>query len=276
MCIPPFPRIPVQLARDCIRLFKDHKKTIFNKFHPQKPEVECVQYTPEVFFDLLTRLTDPSKNYVGFKVYPACYKVGVGGTVPAGLEDNLTLVYMPTTGSTPQNDLTNCLIVYDNKVWSVDVTPANHFVRQWVAHYQTRLPDLNDDGRVVTGRDPFQDTKSLYYELANFGRRSNGDGVIDYVECRMNDTVNKLESVDVLFAGFPATALSEGSGKSIGYQLTLIFSFPPPALRAHEESIFFSFFISSRMRDKEKFFADDDPVDTGNPCPPNVCDPTFP
>ena len=272
MCTPPFPRIPVQLAKDCVRLFKDHKKTIFNKFHPQKPEVDSVSYPPDVFFDLLTRLTDPGNNYLGFKVYPACYKTGVG-PIPAGLEENLTLIYMPTTGSTPQNDPKNCLIVLDNQVQSVDVRPADHFVRQWVAHYQTRIPDLNDDGRVVTGRDPFEDTKSLYYELANFGRRSNGDGVIDYVECRMNDTVNKLESVDVLFAGFPATAVSEGGGKPIGYQLTLIFSFPPPGLREHEESIFFTFFISSRMREKR---LDDDPVDTGNPCPPNICDPTFP
>jgi hypothetical protein len=291
MCTPPFPSIPIQVAKDSISLFKDHKKTAIKKAHPAKDEKEFISYDPAAFLSLLTRFSDPVKKYTGFRVYPASFKAGSGDQfIPVQEEELLTLIFIPTTGSTtqPQSDLTNCCFIFNNQVVSKDATqPDGQFIRDWIKYYQgDRITELEKDGKIITGNDNFSETRSLYYLMDNFGHRpgsgssSGNDGVIDYIECRMKDPVNTLTAVVAYFAGFPVKAVAVGGTTPIGYQLTLIFDFPPPTIPAQGGSTYFAFTASDKKHDhKGKHHHhpfDDDPVDTGNPCPPNVCDPTFP
>jgi len=282
------PTTPKQTADGRTGIFTQKKKKILTQTIG-KPEIEFISYSPEIFLKLLQLFAGSRKNYDGIRVYFAAYKRDDvndpegSAHIPAGKEENLTLIFVPTfdQGLGHKDDLTNCCIIENNKIVSVDVTvttdPKTFFISNWIRHYQHfRIPNLENDGVNNEHITDFKETKSIWYDILLIAPNQFHTGLIDFINCLLGDP-NPLDAVNIIFA---AHLPDEG----FAYQLTLIFNFHRAGLHVSKNNKYFSlaaidlpvqavrvFALEEEKEVREVFPFDGDSTDTGNPCPPNTC-----
>jgi len=253
-----------------------------------KPEIDHITYEVPVFLQLLNFLTNGPRTYSGLRVYFASHLPSATDSgnqyIPAGQENNLTLIFVPTLavtkGTTTFNgdDLDNCFIIANNQLVRLsnagNNTSGKDTASNWISHYQQRLPAMNQDGAKITKNAAFNDTKSLWYRMAIFvGSPELGQpGLVSYIQDLLKDPVNPLSAIVVRMGCYTPTDKNKSGVLSLEYQMTLLFELhlqnnpgPDPV------------FIATKRRpvvhaDSATVATGANPEsDTGFPCPPDEC-----
>ena len=251
-----------------------------------KPEIDHIRYEVPVFLQLLNFLTNGPRKYSGLRVYFASHLFSATDSgnqyIPAGRENNLTLIFVPTLavtkGTTVFNgdDLDNCFIIANNQLIRLsnagNNTSGKDTASNWISHYQQRLPEMNQDGARVTRNPAFNDTKSLWYRMGIFVDSPDQPGLVTYIQDLLKDPVNPLSAIVARMGCYTATDKSSSGLISLEYQMTLLFELhlqnnpdPNPIVLAtkrrpvvHKDSAT----VSTGMNPES---------DTGFPCPPDEC-----
>ena len=275
------------LASQRLDYFTSKKKAVLDDIIG-KPEIDHIRYEVPVFLQLLNFLTNGPRKYSGLRVYFASHVSSATDSgnqyIPAGCENNLTLIYVPTLavtkGTTVFNgdDLDNCFIIANNQLVRLsnagNNTSGKDTASNWISHYQERLPDMNQDGARVTRNAAFNDTKSLWYRMAIFvGSPELGQpGLVSYIQDLLKDPVNPLSAIVVRMGCYTPTDKNKSGVLSLEYQMTLLFELhlqnnpdPDPVVLVTQQ--------------RPAVHADSATVgtglnpesDTGFPCPPDEC-----
>jgi hypothetical protein len=277
------------LAAQRIDYFTIKKKVVLDGIIG-KPEIDHITYEVPVFLQLLNFLTNGPRKYSGLRVYFAAHLSSATDPgsqyIPAGLENNLTLVFVPTLAVTKGNstfngdDLDNCFIIADNQLIRLsdagNKASGKDTASNWIGHYQERLPAMSRDGARVTKNAAFSDTRSLWYRMGIFVDGPQQPGLVSYIQDLLKDPVNPLSAIVVRMGCYTPTDKSSGSGGGgslpLDYQLTVLFELhlknnpgPDPVILAtkrrpvvHADSA-----VAATEMDPES--------DTGFPCPPDEC-----
>jgi len=273
---PPVSAISSGKSKRRINKYKDLKNIRLDSLSGKK-EIDSILYSSDVFINLLQHLTDPAKDYDGFRVYIATYpNTQAGPSVPDsgydhityGHQDCFTLIYVPTTcGLTPArdtihiDDLHSCYVIKGNTLDSIDAySPGGAFLSQWIQKYRSRrMPFFAMDGNGYVNKGAlsfthqqrlFRETESIWYKGSE--ARNGTNGVLDYIRCSENHVV----AVSANFAGYLL------KGKPWSYKLTLVFGIQSTTNNLYgNKELFVSYSVQNS--------------DTGKPCPPpNPCNTT--
>lgn len=273
------------LAGQRLDYFTGKKKAVLDGIIG-KPEIDQIRYEVPVFLQLLNFLTNGPRKYSGLRVYFASHVLSATDSgnqyIPAGRENNLTLIFVPTLavtkGTTVFNgdDLDNCFIIANNQLVRLsnagNNTSGKDTASNWINHYQKRLPAMNQDGARVTRNAAFNDTKSLWYRMGIFVDSQEQPGLVTYIQDLLKDPVNPLSAIVARMGCYTPTDKSSSGLLSLEYQMTLLFELhlqnnpdPNPIVLAtkrrpvvHADSAT----VSTGMNPES---------DTGFPCPPDEC-----
>jgi hypothetical protein len=277
------------LADQRIDYFTKTKKAVLDGII-RKPEIDHIRYEVPVFLQLLNFLTNGPRKYSGLRVYFASHLLSATDSgnqyIPAGCENNLTLIFVPTLAVTKGNtvfngdDLDNCFIIAGNQLVRLSNAGNNKSGKDtasnWISHYQEKLPAMNQDGARVTRNAAFNDTKSLWYRMAIFVDSQDQDGqvqpgLVSYIQDLLKDPVNPLSAIVARMGCYTPTDKSF-HGLPLEYQMTLLFELhlqnnegPNPVVLAtkrrpvvHADSAT----VGTHANPES---------DTGFPCPPDEC-----
>ena len=253
-----------------------------------KPEIDHITYEVPVFLQLLNFLTNGPRKYSGLRVYFAAHLSSATDPgsqyIPAGQENNLTLIFVPTLAVTKGNstfngdDLDNCFIIADNQLIRLSNTgnkaSGKDTASNWIGHYQERLPAMSRDGAKVTKNAAFSDTRSLWYRMGIFV--DNGPeqpGLVSYIQDLLKDPVNPLSNIVARMGCYTPTDKSSG-GLPLEYQMTLLFELHlknnpgpnPIVLGTKRRGVVHA--DSATPATTEVYYPESD---TGFPCPPDEC-----
>ena len=235
------------------------------------------------FLELLDKFNPTVYN--GIRAYFACYPDEPNAEerpyVPAGMEGQLTLLFVPTFDDpnaiqSGKDD--------DHQFWHLGsgsigkltplprpgtVSQQEDIVTRWISHYQqNRMYHLEQDGKTATGSQDFRETRSHWYSMKTIaGDGAKDKGLLFYINCARQPGDNPVIELYIQWAAFLAT--EQAPDKYPKYQLSIIFYLrqqkdPPP--NKHNmfpvvNPIVFGSLISAS-------------ADTGLPCPPlNYCPP---
>jgi hypothetical protein len=277
-CIIPPCIIEDGCSKSRIALFTGTKKSVMDKSIGYKKEISSITYSVRGFLSLLGFVADLKRKYDGMRVYFASYLNDEGNPdselIPAGQEDNLTLIFVPTRTifknsiKLHQDDIDNCLVIVNDHYQNL-LTPRSDprnpdTASDWIRNFQqSRIPDLENDGVSFTGNAYFKETRSTWYSIETFSLPGKPD-LITYINCLWKDPDNPLVSIIARFAGYIKT-----DAPFPFYQLTLVFDLHQKNDGVVIDSAFGSQKSGSHEpQSKDHFtFA---PADTGLPCPPDV------
>lgn len=210
-------------------------------------------------------VTDSSDNYVynAMRVYFGAYPKPGGsptGHIPPGKDGYPTVVFVPTTGddnNSPvdgEDDWSNFYFVDENG----NIKPGNKgtFGKIWKANFQRDWSKiLNDDGNAELGGKGFKETFALLYAMNSIGGTDNEQGMIEVIECGLNDSNNPITGLNIQFSCFIKTEPDKRF--NYPYKLSLIFNLPQAKDKAG---------VSLGSLSYKNGVID---TDTGIPCPPN-------
>ena len=256
-----------------IKKFNEYKNPVLKKYNGQD-EISSVDYSQQSFVSLLKQLVGGSHDgfRVYFAVYPGIQKNGTDSGyahVPAGKENHLTLIFVPTSLGMPlpppskrsshNDDIKTCFILDAGVFKPFDANAAqNHFISEWIEKYRLRrVHYLNYDGNAyinkrflsVSKMKMFEETASIWYDKNSI---TNGkDGLLEFLECQNNN----IETINTNFAVYLR------KGKEWSYHLTLVFDLISP----NKNNLLGrkNYFVTYRPTT-----AGSTPSDTGKPCPP--------
>jgi hypothetical protein len=233
------------LASQRKSLFTDKKKAVLDGLIGYKSELDHLNYSVPVFLKLLHFLTEEPGQYSGMRVYFASQRWSEDDPcsryIPSGQEENLTLIFVPTTavgqnGDTiHRDDLDNCFIIAHNRLIRLprpgQVAPVLDTASNWVKHYRKKLATLSVDGEQVTGNAGFRETNCHWYKIGIFVDSTDKDGqvtpgLISYMEKLVKDPLNPLVAIEPQFACYTDTdtfAPDADVSVPLYYQLTLLF-----------------------------------------------------
>jgi hypothetical protein len=271
------------LAAQRIDCFKSKKKVLDGIIG--KPEIDQIRYEVPVFLQLLNFLTNGPRKYSGLRVYFAAHLTGATDPgnqyIPAGQENNLTLIFVPTLAVTKGtsvfngDDLDNCFIIADNQL--IRLSDAGNYksgkdtASNWIRHYQERLAAMSQDGAKVTKNPAFNETKSLWYRMAIFVDSAGQPGLVSYIQDLLTDPVNPLTAIVARMGAYAPTDKSKYN-LPLEYQMTLLFELhlknnpePNPVVLATTRRLVVH-------ADSAGVTTSGSPEsDTGFPCPPDEC-----
>ncbi|HEY4063716.1 MAG TPA: hypothetical protein VGM30_17530 [Puia sp.] len=269
--------IPAALAEARIKYFMDNKKPILDGMIAYKPEIEKITYSPSVFLQLLGILMKTPGKYSGVRVYFGSYlwsdtDPGIK-YIPAGMEENLVLLFVPTiadgsTGNIVHKDDTTSIyaISFNQLVLLPDPSntiPAKDTASNWIRHFQSKIPSLNMKAIRTTGNAAFDETRSNWYKIENFiDTDPNCIGLATFIQ-----TLQKAGNL-VCIDTHPACYTPKDSFDEA--KLTLVFVLKS-SNKLDSTNYFFgtnntNFDINGFVKDP---FDDDPGADTGLPCPPD-------
>ncbi len=290
-CTPPVSSsIEPALASARIKLYTDYKKPVLDRIIGYKNEISVIQYDPNVFLQLLNKITEPTspvdpteKLYDGMRVYFAnyCYHPNDcdGNTcIPTDpssatndCRDNLTLIFVPTSLNSGDHldDISNCIIIkksdQGDEVFNLP-NPATvgskekDTASRWIKNFQNgKGIALATDARFRTGNANFMETNSLWYSLEII------QDLIDYLTCLLTDNP-PIKCVKIHIASFITP--EESPQKYPSFQLSLVFEFYQPGVDKEKgQSIYFGSKSFAKMKGNNLGGGDSD---TGLPCPPST------
>ena len=224
--------------------FLTKKKSVLDGLIAYKGELDHLTYSVPVFLELLHFVTEEPGRYSGLRVYFASHLWSEDDPcsryIPSGQEENLTLIFVPTTsvgqnGNTyHRDDLDNCFVIAHNRLIRLprpgEVAPGLDTASNWVKHYQKKIPAMSLDGARVTGNGGYRETNSHWYKIEIFKDSADAPGLISYIDKLRNDPVDPLVAIVPEFACYTTTDTAEiQTGPSatlsvpLQYQLTLLF-----------------------------------------------------
>jgi hypothetical protein len=265
---------PVSDAR--IALFINSKKKILDDALYPQTENSFLVYSFDVFIRMLELFAYRRDMYNGIRVYFASY-LSVDGDpgcdyIPAGQEGKLTLIFVPTKqGKDPDgspnieniDDIDNCYTICNNVLFRLS-NPTNVPSRadtasNWIRSFQSKIANLEKDGKTYTGSTSFRETRSLWYSMQSIaGNNADDAGLISYARCMSQTPDDPTNPVDGVIAKFASFLASDGKPYPY-YQMTLIFDLhqknDPPMTGISFSSLPFG------IKGVD--------TDTGLPCPPD-------
>jgi hypothetical protein len=274
------------LAQKRIGHYTDQqKKDVLSGLIGYKDEIETVDYPLGPFLELLDFITMEPGRFSGLRVYFASYlwsDTDPGSKyIPTGLEENLTLVFVPTINtpnpanpgsSVPQDDVTNIFTICFNKLQRLPnprtAPRGQDTASNWIRHFQNKYPVLNPDGVQKAKNLNFKETRSIWYQIGMFVDNDQRIGLVSFMKCLQKDPDNPLIGVQAKMACYDHS--DNQPNFQIEYQLTPVFM-----LHLKNPSATGDFFFGTtafgfgeeNLKGNRPFV--DPPADTGLPCPPD-------
>jgi hypothetical protein len=221
------------------------------------------------------------------RVYFAVADQGVNSptNLPPDQVGKLTVIFVPTIINSNyakggDDDPSQCWWLYNKIQYNFPkrdpAHPENDGANRWISNYRAYKvggpKGLRADGRKNSGNKKFEETNSIWYDMAYIKGQKLSDGTIDcgmigYINDRLNSTTDQIDSLNVRFGGYD---MSENSDSFPYYQLLVQFDF----YKQGTDKVF-TFgssngeeFFRKKGLDIKKFRLAGGTTDTGLPCPP--------